>query len=57
MSTPNKGKNKMSTSYEKDEIESVMDSPIDNKVGSIPTEFDVSLAAEQLIEDLLEEKL
>jgi len=47
----------MSTSYEKDEIESVMDSLIDNKVGSMPTEFDASLATEQLIEDLLEEKL
>ena len=36
----------MSTSYEKDEIESVMDSLIDNKVGSRPTEFDVSLATD-----------
>ena len=40
------------TNYEKDEIENEKDF-----VGSIPTEFDVSLAAEQLIEDLLEEKL
>lgn len=40
------------TNYEKDEIESEKDF-----VESIPTEFDVSLATEQLIEDLLEEKL
>lgn len=46
----------MSTSYESEE-ESVMDYLIESKVDSIPSEFDVSSATEQLIEDLLEEKL